>query len=387
MGKSNVLTFMLTGATGFLGGHLMASLIRKDHRVIILGRPSADGNLEQRILKLLKWFGLEDRYKQVETAEADLLKPFCGLDEQKFNSLCSRTDQVIHCASDTRFSEYNRKEISDANIHSLNGIIDYARHSNAAWLHYISTAYVAGTTSSLCPEKLSSSEEFSNVYEETKALAEKVIAEQCELNAIPYTILRPSIVYGDSQTGRSNGFNALYSHVKSLYYIREIYINDIKKNKGLKSAESKVYLDEAGILHIPLNMFVPNDGIINLIPIDYFVAASLSVIEKPASGNIYHITDNNPKSLKELALYCESFLKIKGIRIICEDLPAGFRYSPAEALLAKFLEPYFPYLSDTRIFDRCNLDKVMENFYPPEFTYDIFKRCMEYAVSVNWGKE
>jgi hypothetical protein len=33
-----------------------------------------------------------------------------------------------------------------------------------------------------------------------------------------------------------------------------------------------------------------------------------------------------------------------------------------------------------------NTDMVTDNLHPPEFTDEIFKNCMEYAIRVNWGE-
>jgi hypothetical protein len=52
----------------------------------------------------------------------------------------------------------------------------------------------------------------------------------------------------------------------------------------------------------------------------------------------------------------------------------------------RFVEPYLPYLSDTRTFARSNTDAATAGLIPPEFTYNVFERCMDYAVGVNWGK-
>jgi len=52
----------------------------------------------------------------------------------------------------------------------------------------------------------------------------------------------------------------------------------------------------------------------------------------------------------------------------------------------RFIEPYLPYLADTRTFARSNTDTATAGLIPPEFTYAVFERCMDYAVGVNWGK-
>jgi nucleoside-diphosphate-sugar epimerase len=377
---------VLTGATGFLGGHLMAALLEHDHHLILPGRSSPEGPLRDRIKRLLKWFGLADRSPQIETVEADLLKPRLGLEKTAYEALCAKVGSVIHCASDTRFSESRRREISDANILGLSAVIDLARDGRASCLHYVSTAFVAGGESSLCREVPVTAARFANVYEETKAQAEKDLAARCRAGGVPYTIIRPSIVYGDSRTGRSTLFNALYYHVKALYFIREIYLNDINKNAGRKSREYDIRLAKNGILHLPLRIFLPRRGTVNLIPIDYFVSAVLAILEKGKSGEIYHLTSDAPKTPVELLSYCESYLKIDGLQIVYGDPPEEAPLNPPEALLDKFIESYRPYLADIRTFERGRTIQVTGGVFPPELTYEIFARCMEYALRVNWCK-
>jgi nucleoside-diphosphate-sugar epimerase len=385
MAKGGTGTYVLTGATGFLGSHLMASLLERGDRVVVLGRRSAGESLAARIDTLLDWFGLHPRSGQVETAEVDLLKPLCGLDPDRYQALCDKAGTIIHCASDTRFSERNRRESTATNVDSLEQIIGFARNSNAPWFHYVSTAYAAGMSSLWCPEAPAASGKFVNVYEETKARAEQEVAARCTMHAIQFTIIRPSIVYGDSRSGRANRFNALYNHVKSLYYIREIYLNDLRKQGGRRSEEYGIYLDDRGILHIPLKVVVTHRGHINLIPIDYFVSATLSILEHGKAGATYHLTSDVPKTVEDLAVYCESFLKMHGIEIVDENT-SGAAFNPPEALFNRFIAPYLPYLSDARTFDRSTTDDATAGLIPPEFTYDVFERCMDYAVGVNWGK-
>lgn len=386
MAETAKRTFLLTGATGFLGSHLMAALVERKYRLIILGRCANGVSLAERVAKLLAWFGLENRSAGVETAEVDLLKPFLDLEKGRYEELCARADQIIHCASDTRFSERHRRESTDTNVGSLCGMIDFARDCKASRFHYVSTAYVGDATSPLCLEAPVSHANPANVYEENKARAEEEVAARCGKYAIPFTILRPSIVYGDSGTGRSTCFTALYHHVKSLHMIREIYLKDIREHGGDKSRACGIYLDCDGTLHLPLRIFLPQCGYINLIPIDYFVAAVLSVLDHGEAGHIYHLTSDAPKTMEELASYCKTFFKIKGIEILYGDAPSGFRPNPAEELFNRFIAPYRPYLSDTRTFDRNNMNHAAPGLVPPEFSYEIFERCMQYAINANWEK-
>jgi len=376
----------LTGATGFLGSHLMSLLLSKGYEIIVLGRASKEESLNQRILKLLRWFGSEEYSGQLEVVEIDFQKPFLGLSTSGYSMLCSRTKQIIHCASDTCFSEQKRSQVLNFNVINLSGILEFALAARVKFFHYISTAYVAGISGNLCLEKLSAATDFTNVYEESKARAEKTIYSYCEKNSIPLTLIRPTIVYGDSRTGRSLKFNALYYPVRSVLNIRDIYLNDVLNHGGKRSHHHGIHLDKGGNLFLPLRIYLPNEGGINLIPVDYFVTATQRILEYPTPGGIYHLTNNNPTKLEALAVYNEMFMKVKGVEIIYCKSQNGISRNPAEELFDRFIEPYRPYLSDNRIFERLNTDLATCNLQPPEFTYEIFRRCMEYAVEVDWGE-
>jgi nucleoside-diphosphate-sugar epimerase len=373
---------ILTGATGFLGGHLLAALLERGEQVLVLGRAAGGRSLAARIASLLDWFGLG--HHEVETLEVDLAEPRCGLAGDRYRALCARAGPFIHCASDTRFSERRRPEIVATNVYGLGHVLDLFADSRAPFFHYVSTAYVAGRTNAHCPEALVDGEhEFANVYEETKAHAERVVAARCRRAGLPYTILRPSVVYGHSRTGRSTRFNALYHPVKSLAYLKEIYLNDLSIG-GLSARALGIKQLESGVMRLPLRVFVAHRGRLNLIPIDYFVSAVLRILETAEDGAIYHLTSDAPTTLDEVARYCQDFLRLEGIEII-EGEPNGTPLSPPEELFRKFVGPYLPYLADTRSFDRRHTDQATGGLRPPPLSYEIFERCMQYAMSVDWG--
>lgn len=383
MGEVKRASVVITGATGFLGGHLLAALLARGERVVALGRPRGAEALPVRLGKLLEWFGLQAHAGRLISIEVDPLKPRCGLDEERYRELCAASSPIVHCASDTRFSERMRAEITEANLAGLEGMLALAKDSGADRFHYISTAYVAGKRSGVCAEELAGDGEFTNVYEETKAMAERRVAEGCLKAKVPYTIIRPSIVYGDSRTGRSTRFNALYHPVRSLSALREMYENDIRLHGGKRARTYGIEFSETGAFRLPLRFFLPSRGRINLIPVDYFTAAALSVMERGEPGEVFHLTSDSPKSFDDLAGYCLRYLGIEGISIV-NGSPAGVPLSPPEALLHRYLEPYLPYLSDTRSFSSERAARATGGLPVPELTYDVFRRCMDYAFGVDW---
>ena len=104
-------------------------------------------------------------------------------------------------------------------------------------------------------------------------------------------------------------------------------------------------------------------------------------------GRIYHITNNNPPSITTLLEYSERFLGVRGIRLLWDSSDANPARNPAEELFDRFIEPYRPYLSDRRVFDRSCAERIDSGFSAPPFTYDIFGRGMSYAVFCDWGRK
>ncbi len=88
----------------------------------------------------------------------------------------SRVLSMVHCASSTSFAERKRAEIEAVNLGGLDQVLDLAGRIGCRRFHLISTAYVAGVTSGVCPEELVRPPAFFNVYEETKGRGEWLAA-------------------------------------------------------------------------------------------------------------------------------------------------------------------------------------------------------------------
>lgn len=375
---------ILTGGTGFLGAFLLSGLLNRGYFVTVLGRPSRNLSLSERLLGIARWFGIDPREK-LTAVETDFSKKHLGLDDITYGILCERSGKIIHCASDTSFSERDRKRVMETNVENLSALLEFARDSSAEHLYYVSSAYACGICNGVCFEAPAANNRFTNVYEESKALAEGIIQKSCEESGIPLSILRPSIVYGHSKTGMALNFNALYYVIRSLLHIRDIFIKDIASRGGERSQKWGFELDDTGRLHMPLDIYLPCRGTVNLIPIDYFVDTAINIVEDPEAGGIYHITNDHPPDMLALIEYSERFLNLRGVRAVW-DVSKKPNPNPAEELFDHFIEPYRPYLSDKRIFDRSRVKTVPGCLDSPVLSYEVFERCMAYAVSSNWGK-
>ena len=228
--------------------------------------------------------------------------------------------------------------------------------------------------------------EFNNVYEETKARAEHEVAARCGREGLAYTIIRPSIVYGDSRSGRSTRFNALYHPVRSLSCVRDIYLDDIRYRGGHKARACGIALRDDGVLRLPLRVFLARRGHVDLIPVDYFVSAVMTILRACGIRRDLSPHERRAQTIDDLAAYSQAFLRIDGIEVV-DGSPNGVPLTPPEALFQRFVEPYLPYLADTRRFDRRQAIRATAGLAPPALTYEVFERCMSYAMSVDWGND
>jgi hypothetical protein len=179
----------------------------------------------------------------------------------------------------------------------------------------------------------------------------------------------------------------LYYAVKSLLAVRDIYLKDIIEQRGKRSGQWGINLGDDGILCLPLSVCLESRGAVNLIPVDYFVESALGIVEYSGSGGIYHITSDDPPDITMLVEYSQRFLGVRGVRAVWDYFGNPPKTNPAEELLDRFIKPYRPYLSDTRIFDRSHAKSVTHSLVAPSLTYDIFERCMAFAMDCDWGKK
>jgi len=380
--------YFLTGGTGFLGSHIAAELLRRGRSVSLLARSNGHGAAADRVRELLDWFGLTASERRgLRVFEGDITRPALGLDPSTYGEALQTTDEIIHCASNTAFVERKRAEVEATNVAGLGRVLAFARASEARFFHHVSTAFVAGMTSGLCPEEPAKPGGFHNVYEETKCLGERAVAAACRGAGIRLSIYRPSIVYGDSRTGRSLVFNAVYFPVRTAFFLRDVFERDIREKGGRRAADMGISLEADGVMRLPLRIPVSGAGGLDLIPVDYFLEAFLALMDGARQGGIFHIVSGTPERIEAIIDYSSRLFRLTGIRAASPEDFARSPKTPLEALYGQCVEAYEPYMKDERVFDttraRAVLDRV--GLKCPRFDFAVFERCMKYAVEAGWG--
>lgn len=166
---------LLTGATGFLGAHILRELLRRRMNVVCLVRN------EDRLKPTLKnYFPKEYEYFTYKVVKGDIEQEHFGLTDTEYEMLTRKVDMVIHTAANVHHAGHY-KDLERTNVIGTQNVIDFCQDAQAI-LQYTSTASVngAGTVKQTNPNatfdefNLDIGQEYSqNVYIHSKYKAEE----------------------------------------------------------------------------------------------------------------------------------------------------------------------------------------------------------------------
>ncbi|MFJ9011647.1 SDR family oxidoreductase [Streptomyces canus] len=186
MTPSSRPTVLLTGASGVLGTALLAELPSSCEVIALIHQCRCPAAAQQIC--------------------GDLTAPRLGLDRATYTDLTRRVDVVVHCAAVTDFTK------GPEATHALNeagtrAVVELAADAGAV-LHHVSTAFVARheLTRSRIGRDTGEAGARPEDYLDSKRAGEKVVRD----SGVPAVIVRPSIVIGDSGTGKISAFQGLH---------------------------------------------------------------------------------------------------------------------------------------------------------------------------------
>jgi thioester reductase-like protein len=212
---SNQTAVLLTGATGLVGGELLPRLLasRPNSLIYCIIRPRNLETLEERRSKLLDWAEItgEDA-ERVIALEGDVTKSDLGLGE-RYVSIAREVREIFASAANIRF-DLELEEARRINRDGLRHLIDFAFKARSQGefrrFNFVSTAYVCGDQKA-DPEP-NGMPRFHNTYEQSKWEAEQLLLHNRK--NIPTTCYRPSIIVGNSKTGKTPHFHTIYDTIR-----------------------------------------------------------------------------------------------------------------------------------------------------------------------------
>ena len=204
---------LLSGATGFLGSAIACEIVTTtDATVYALVRPKSGRTPQQRLESL--WCEnktlREALGSRVIAVEGDVESAHLGMDSEHYQELSSTIDLVIHAAAEVGVNQ-TEERFWDVNVRGTYAMLEFARQAEATRYVHISTAYVAGRLQGHIPERVFGDADYNSLYEKSKHEAELLVSGYED---VPYVIVRPAQIVGDSKSGFVSTFNTLYYPLK-----------------------------------------------------------------------------------------------------------------------------------------------------------------------------
>ena len=364
-------SILITGATGFLGSHLAARFLENGCRVTVLARASNNASPRSRVQHVLREVGVS-HFDNLAVYEGDISLPDVGLNECARKQIASATDEVWHCAASLSFQEQDREEIYRMNVDGTRHVIDLVKQMPSRRIQHVSTAYIAGDRQDVALEtEIHVGQRFKNAYEESKCQAELLIADEQSKGAIVASVYRPSIVIGDSKSGRATHFHGVYAFIRALWAMLQRFRRRMSP--------------QPGPVKVPLRVLGVETHTLNFVPIDYVVDAMIEISRRPDSaGGTYHLANPSPTENRMWLPNICRLLQAEGIQLVGENSFLKTPMTKRESLFQKRMAFYYQYLQGEPRFDcRRALDALKNTGIEcPPVTVELINRIIGWYVDL-----
>ena len=351
------MAIFLTGATGYIGSHIVAGLLESSsERLNLLLRAPNQSEAETRLWQALQLnFDFPRFYDHLRSRITlfcgDITSARFGLDKEQYEHLAHSTDAVIHCAAS--LNRKSEKSCLNVNLRGTLEVIQFAaqarNHHGLRRFAHVSTVAVAGhRNNEVVQEDQAIQWDRSDYdpYARTKKFCEHMVREL--LPDVSRLIFRPSIVLGHSRRAQTTQFDMVRAFVF--------------------------------LANLPILPLRPEDQI-DIVPVD-FVADSIVALfqkEKP-QHEIYHLSaGRDSETYRELTDSLSS-AQHRNKPLFVPVLESPFTWTVkclsfwkgSVGSAATLLRVFLPYLVWNTVFDNtrivsetgCNPARFSEYCYP-----------------------
>ncbi|MFC5728504.1 MULTISPECIES: SDR family oxidoreductase [Nocardioides] len=260
------MAYFVTGATGFIGRHLVAELV--DHRqgpVFVLVRASSLPRMEAFVRQ---WGST-----RVQPVVGDLAEPGLGVDPAWVEEHAGKIDHFFHLAAiyDMTADDATNEAM---NVGGTRHALALAESLQAGCFHQVSSVAAAGDYHGRFDESMfDEGQPLPSPYHRTKYESEKIVRYEA---TVPWRVYRPAIVVGDSGTGTMD-------KVDGPYYFFPV----IKRLRDLFPARLP-------LLGVDL-------GDTNVVPVDYVAKAMDHLAHLPGrDGEAFHLVNPEPQPVVDM---------------------------------------------------------------------------------------
>ena len=189
------MSYFVTGATGFIGRHLVELLLEREGPIYVLVREGSKGRLEE----LRNGWGADE--ERVVGIVGDLSQPRLGVSDEDVAKLKGEVDHLFHLAAIYDMTaDAETQQLS--NVEGTRHMVEFAEAVEAGRVHMVSSIAAAGLYKGTWREDMFDEAEGldTHPYFRTKHDSERVVREESKR---PWRVYRPGIVVGHSETGGS----------------------------------------------------------------------------------------------------------------------------------------------------------------------------------------
>ena len=375
MNSSGVDCWLLTGATGLVGRFVLAELLRAGALVAALVRDRAAADGAARIEESLLPFESEVALLRPRAIAFDLTERGLGVSELDRQWLAGKRLGVIHSAASIRFNAASpNDEPYRSNVMGTENLLEFLREFDVTCFHYVSTAYVTSRSVSAELAQLPRKEaevargaKGGNDYESSKILSEHIILNCAWLGS--KTILRPSIIVGDSQTGYTSTFHGFYAPLQIGKQVVKLPGGNLlrgswfRKQLGMKETDTK-----------------------NFVPVDWVAKAIAKVaFDSRLHGNIYHLTNPQPVATLDVQTAIERALAVGNPESRNTELESAEQLPAIPANFREQMAVYETYFNNDPRFDCANTRQALPDLPCPRIDVELLTRLAGFALEANFG--